>query len=226
MTAADNRRSDIPAGQSPDLPVCVAPGCPRPPLRGLLCGRHYDHLGHTLAELATLLTADATGAAPGWRVGGGSSGGLASERAPGNLRLMAARDPRDEATSAPAVLNAWATWVRTSRQLTAPTVTRVQWRAGQLVTFTTPAPPNPTADRSLLTTHLDWIIGQPEATQFWCEIRALWSTLRGQQPVRRCTCGGPVWSEQAAGWCSWCAATWTGFDLARLATAHRPEGAA
>ena len=186
-------------------PVCAAPGCPRGPRRGYLCGWHADRLGQTIADLAGDLTSDPAPPISGWRVGGGASGLLASERDPVNLRLI------DAQTQAPPVLAAWATWLCEQR----PGLTR---------------PGGASGDRTLLARHLDWLIGQPEVLQFWVQIRALWASLRGHLPVRRCTCvdpntgqRGPVWADRGGGWCSWCATAWSGRDLLEL---DRPEAAA
>lgn len=66
----------------------------------------------------------------------------------------------------------------------------------------------------------DWW-GDEKPTE--CQIRALWSQIRGHLPVRRCTCGGPVWADRGGGWCSWCSTAWMGSQLLALA---RPESAA
>lgn len=213
---ADNEPSVNWAGQGATPPACAAPGCRRSPQRGHLCGHHRDHLGATLTELADLITDDPAPGYSTWRTGGGHTGLLASERSPVNLRLITAQ------TDAPTVLGAWADWVRDARQLAHPTITRVQRHPAlaRLVTYRTRAPRNPADDRALLAVHLDWILDQPEAAQFWCQIRALWSDLRGHRPVRRCTCGGPVWSDPGGGWCSWCATAWAGADLLRLGPAR------
>lgn len=213
---------------APDAAGCAAPGCTRMPARGLLCAAHYERLGQTLAQLADAMTADAAPALVGWSTGGGHSGGLASERDPGNLRLMHAR------ADAAATLAAWADWLREARQLAWPTVSGWSRRVAAPAGPTCPGPcPHPSCaaihwrwehpaarnadtDRRLLATHLDWICNQPEVRDFWCQLRALWSTLRGHRPVRRCTCEGPVWSDRGAGWCSWCAASWAGTDLLNL----------
>lgn len=187
---------------TPDLlpqagPACAAPGCRRAPIRGRLCGHHADKLGQTLTDLAGDLT-DADLAPPliGWRTGGHGST-LASERDPINLAMLAATG------AAPPVLAAWAEWLCQQR----PNLTR---HGGAV------------ADRKLLAAELPWIIRQPEVTDFWVQIRSLWSHIRGHLPVRRCTCGGPVWADPGGGWCSWCAAPWGGAALLAL---PRPNAA-
>lgn len=165
------------------------------PQRGLLCGWHGDRLGQTLADIAGDLTAGTIPSIGGWRVGGGLSGVLASERDPVNLRQL------DAQRQAPPVLGEWANWLCQQR----PELIR----DGD--------------DRVLLARHLDWLTGQPEIAQFWVKMRALWASLRGHLPVRRCPCGGPVWSDRGGGWCSWCATPWAGRDLLNPG---RPEEAA
>lgn len=178
---------------TPQPGACAAPGCPRPHAhaRGLLCGWHHDKLGQALADLGADLTATSTPAMSGWRTGSTSGGPLASERDPINLRML------DAQTQAPPVLAAWAGWLCAQR----PDLTRAGGAAG---------------DRTLLARHFDWICEQPEIVQFWCQLRALWASLRGHLPVRRCTCGGPVWTDRGGGWCSWCATVWAGRELLEL----------
>lgn len=178
--------------------TCAAPGCPKTATRGLLCAWHRDVLARTLTQLRADLEAVHEAALNGWRTGSVSGGPLASERDPINLRMI------DAQTQAPPVLAAWAVWVAERR----PGVTRGGGTEG---------------DRQILVRQFDWLVGQPEVTDLWCQIRALWASLRGHLPVRRCACGGPVWSDRGGGWCSWCAQSWTGRALLDLA---RPEAAA
>jgi hypothetical protein len=175
---------------------CAAPGCTRRPVAGYLCELHRSKLGQTLTDLRGDLGADTGPAISGWRIGAGSGGTLASERDPVNLRML------DAQKQAPPVLAAWAHWVCEQRDLS-----RSGW---------------PEGDRKLLAANLDWLVAQPQVVDLWVQIRALWASLRGHLPVRRCTCGGPVWSDRGGGWCSWCATPWAGAALLALA---RPEAA-
>lgn len=170
---------------------CAAPGCPKPPARGLLCGWHRDVLARTLTQLRADLDGGHEPSLNGWRTGSVSGGPLASERDPVNLRAI------DAQRGAPHVLRGWAVWLAPRRD--------PSHRPGIVE-----------ADRALLVRHFDWLCGQPEVTELWCQIRALWASLRGHLPVRRCTCGGPVWSDRGGGWCSWCATAWTGRQLLEL----------
>lgn len=186
---------------APDLlpqATCGAPGCRRTASGGLLCADHHRKLGDTLTDLAADLTASSGVKIGGWSTGHTSGGPLKSERDPINIRLM------DAQRDAPPVLEAWAVWLIAER----PELVRPGGVAG---------------DRLLLSMHLKWIVGRVEVTEFWVQMRGLWSSLRGHLPVRRCTCGGPVWAERGGAWCSWCSTHWAGADLLRLA---RPEAAA
>lgn len=182
----------------PDGIGCVAPGCRRMPTGGMLCPWHAGKLGQALADLAADLDGDVGPSLTGWRTGSSSGGPLASERDPINLRLL------DAQRDAPPVLYAWAEWLCSRRtELTVPGTAE--------------------GNRKLLAEYLDWMCTQPEVRELWCQIRALWASLRGHRPVRRCTCGGPVWSEPGGGWCSWCSTAWAGRDLLEL---NRHEEAA
>lgn len=176
--------------------ACAAPGCRRQHVGGRLCPWHAERLGQTLADLRGDLTASSEPALTGWRTGPGGAGVLASERDPINLRRL------DAQKQAPPVLQAWAAWVCEQRDLNVP-----GW---------------PEGNRALLAEQrtFRWICDQPEVTEFWVQIRALWATLRGHLPVRRCTCGGPVWLEPGGGWCSWCATAWSGSQLLELPRAE------
>lgn len=172
-------------------PLCAAPLCTRRAGRGQLCEHHRTRLGQALADLrGDLASGDLAPPLIGWRTGG-HGGTLASERDPINLRALAAHG------QAPAVLAAWATWVRGQRR-----------------------PTEPCGDRALLARELDWICGTDQARDFWCQLTSLWSSVRGHLPVRRCTCGGPVWAERGGGWCGWCATAWHGRDLLDLPRAE------
>lgn len=186
-------------GEPHDGIGCIAPGCKRMPTRGRLCSWHHEKLGQALADLAADLTADYEPSLSGWRTGGSTGGPLASERDPINFELI------DAQSQAPPVLAAWAAWLAPRRE--------PNHQAGR----------SAGADRALLARELNWISGQPEVRELWVQIRALWASLRGHLPVRRCTCGGPVWADRGGGWCSWCSAAWTGRELLDLA---RPEEAA
>lgn len=172
--------------------TCAAPGCSLRSARGRLCTEHHAKLRQSLTDLSLDLTGDLAPPLGGWRTDPGGGGRLASERAPINLTLLAAQ------AQAPAYLAAWAAWVVSADP-------RIR-RTGD--------------DVGLLTVHLDWICEQPEIVDFWCQIRGVWSQIRGRAPVRRCTCGGPVWFERGGGWCSWCATGWSGRALLELRPAE------
>lgn len=171
--------------------TCAAPTCNRPATRGLLCADDHQLLGQNLADIATALTADTGPSLTGWRTGGGHGGVLASERDPINLRQL------DAQRQAPPVLEAWAAWLLERR----PELTRTGGAVGA---------------RTLLAQHFDWLTAQPEVVDFWCQIRALWGSLRGHLPARACACGGPVWVDRGGGWCSWCATPYAGRELLEL----------
>lgn len=177
---------------APEPTGCHAPCCLRPAaLPALLCGTHHRILESNLTDLRADLNATVAPSLTGWRAGEGSGGALASERDPINFRII------DAQRTAPAVLAEWAAWIAPRRDRT--------HRAGHSEN-----------DRQLIVRNLKWLITQPEVTDLLCQIRALWGSLRGHLPVRRCTCGGPVWSDRGGGWCSWCATAWAGRELLEL----------
>lgn len=90
------------------------------------------------------------------------------------------------------------------------------------------------SERKVIVEELRWCLRQPWAGDLWRSTRVLWAALktaRGSdegRPVAVCrrlvlgatgfvdVCGGRVYSERGAGWCSRCAHTWSGRELLEL----------
>lgn len=210
-------------------PVCAAASCTRPAAAGMLCAADERRLGDWLAQIGSEY--ELLSAAPsmqGREVGtiGGTS--LTSQRSPGNTHVMAMRDPRrgtgyigdgdpwgiDNTPSVFATLASYADRVREGRDLSLP-VRHVDacrmpcmHRAcmigiGHVVTV----PLTVATERRLLAAHLDWILGQDFAGEFFDEIRGLFAALRranGHASTRpgytaHCDCGGRIrWANGAA----------------------------
>lgn len=205
---------DQPGGCGPhedEAPRCAAMGCRRTP-DPVLCQVDARRLGDWLASLGSLYAhLDPAPSMQGREPGTGTGGGLKSQRAVGDLAVMALRDPRTVADagmlSVLAVLAGWAQMVRDERQLAAPTRRLPGVRAGDLAgptctacghesctrrrpgpDVTVPAEPTIASERGLLAAQLPWILAQDWAGAMFDEIRELWTLLdrgvHGPRPAR------------------------------------------
>lgn len=201
-------------------------GCKRPATMGYTCAGHYARLGSILADLE--MEAVLVSTVPSMQQRTGPAGGLASHRSPARLDAIVHRDPRhgtgmsedeeDELAAGQTMsilgtLHSWARVLREERELAEPEQVTV------------------VGERAILARHLNWIVGQPWADEFYSDLNQLLGQLRAvngtqpDKPVGRCylivegeTCDGPIWVDEANGHahCARCRGTWDGVQLAHL----------
>lgn len=238
------------APERPATPVCASTGCQHPAAAGAqLCPLDIRRLGDWLAQLETeYAKLDAEPSMQGREVGtiGGTT--LTSQRSVGRLEVMVLRDPRskersqldpdgNDGRSVLEILYAYAEQVREERDLAQPVTYVVaclfpcMHRACMLgMGHPVRVPLTVTRERKLLATHLDWIISQEWAGEFFDAIQGLWLALRaanghgaGGRRVRRLPVPCPSCQVRAVTYtpgadhavCENCGAT-TALDAGRL----------
>lgn len=178
---------------------CVLGNPERPHLAeaGFVCNTHLGALARTLLEVEELSTALELGKTT--RASGDGRGGqLASQRIPLSEAALAlvgpvaagnltSSDGDDDTPHAPTVLASWTAMVREERDLA-------------------PQDSSLTADRRLLSDHLQWIAEQPWVDDFADELRVLLGHLRRALPhlvhrKRTVTCWAILETERGSGPC-------------------------
>lgn len=181
--------------------------CARDAEHGYLCADDYTHLGAMLRQIED--EAAILDAVPSMAIRSGSGGGgtLASHRAPANLDVIVANDPRrgtgrigyddadpwgiDDTASVLETLHSRARTVREEGPFTGPEVITVS------------------GERDFLNGKLDWCARQPWIDEMWHEMRELLQQLQRSnktQPPRHegfcptirneSICGGRIWRRE------------------------------
>lgn len=222
-------------------PACVVAECKRPEAPGIrLCASHAARLGDWVARVAVeYALLDARPSMQGREPGTGGAGGLASQRSPASLDVIAMRDPRSREQSDEdpdgnrilgvyETLHAHAEYVREERNLAypvelvgycdGPCMHRTCWERRP---YAIPVPLTILTERRVLAANLDWLMAQDVAGDFYRDIRQLWSLMKSRNAPeprttrRRCGCGGNIRWRDGAAECGSCGTRTTGLDVVR-----------